>query len=356
MSNCNNILNIDWSTYLDTTKKFKEPNTENFPIPDNVGIFIKFFKWMLMQYPIRKYFIQKFNHDSPTYYMIKIDFDDVCYKEKVEFIKNEKLNSRNVIIDIVEQLENKTGHWTTLYIKNGPKEEVEYMDSDPFSYGSSAEKKHKSLHQLLKKISKPTIIYPKTKYVNSIQNIHKLDTFCQSWSLLFSTMKNSSILYSNSIHFQSRIINNQDNDETNFNELIQNFILLIQFWINLFEQTTNEFDQFIRGSQWELWTSNKILSYLKQLEPWIKSHLSNIIHHKDDLLCVTMGNLEQFQQSTSRSIRESSKRTKRTIRSRIQESNIPDQSPIQESSKRTKRPISSSSPESQRKTKRTKRG
>ena len=254
------IITDDWTSYYNKNKKFKNPSTLPF------NFFIIFFKKMLHQKSVRQFFVSK-NKPGIPYYLIKLDFEDIHLKEKVNFIKYFiKCVNTDFIIDIAEQLESGGGHWTALKRENGV---LEYMDSDPFYYGSSAEEKHATFHALVKTIPKPITIFgdKKKKRIQS----PSFDTFCQSWSLLFLTLTNaSSSNHYEKLLFYGKKVTEDINAE--FIIFVNNLVFIIDFWIDLLESANAEFNQLLSSSlQWKLWNKDNILKKLRGLKEYIKS-------------------------------------------------------------------------------------
>jgi hypothetical protein len=185
-----------------------------------------------MQPYIRKYFIHKYRPNI-DYSLVKLDFNDPYFYQKVKYmerkIKN-KTDTSDFIIDIAQQLkEGGGGHWTSLKRENG---KLEYMDSDPFYYGYLLN----DFHKLVKNIPNPLEIYGDTNknksvYLakKSIQNLHKKDTFCQSWSLFFLTISNIYPDISEKIKFQVKspvLHEDEEGQIKNFPDFFNNFIFL----------------------------------------------------------------------------------------------------------------------------------
>jgi hypothetical protein len=182
------VNNFEWVLIPTTTKTQILESPMN--IKDN-DMFIYFFKRFLMQPQVRKYFIHKYRPNI-DYSLVKLDYEDQYFDQKVRYMKRKIRNiTGDFIIDIAQQLKKDGGgHWTSLKREN---EVIEYMDSDPFYYGSGSN----DFHKLVKKYPNPMKIYGDTNKNNSqfqakrsIQNLHKKDTFCQSWSLFFLTISN----------------------------------------------------------------------------------------------------------------------------------------------------------------------
>ena len=254
----------------------------NKTIP-RIGIFLRFFKRILMEPPVRKYFISKYN---PTfdYYLYRIDYIDKSKDKKVEEIKrifetNKTENpQKNIIIDVAEQLEKDgPGHWTTMKYENGI---LLYMDSDPFAYGSQAEKQHKSFHTFIRTLDLPKQIYGTHERTKSIQRLNENDTFCQSWSLLYDTTINDFPNMPDIIKFETVKLGTN-----NLENFLHNFLFLITFWKKLFTDKNGNpdllFDKLISGSQWKYWNSDSVIEYLNKTNNFIVSNRKKILTDKE---------------------------------------------------------------------------
>ena len=266
-------------------------------------MFMYFLKRFWMQPLVRRYFIHKFRPDI-AYDLVKLDYGDAFYKEKLAFIAR-KIKSvgvksnENWIIDIAEQLKDGGGgHWTSLKFENG---KLEYMDSDPFFYGNgtnSSKTKEKNLHKLIKNLPNPIEIYGDTnknrsqyRAKKSIQNIHKLDTFCQSWSLFFLTISNIYPDISETIHFQHTIpVTHEDTEaqHKNFPDFFDNFIFLLDVWIMMIRDD-DEMERIVQESQWENWNSKNLVDKLEEIKTdFIKKEntLKKKVEMQNDLFCL----------------------------------------------------------------------
>jgi hypothetical protein len=284
------ILTTDWILYdlgniFEPLINNKHKINKEYTIPTNTGYFIRRFKWLLMQYPLRKYFVSRIYPDIP-YYMIKLDYNDTKYIQKLNFIKDAiNKNNEPFIIDLAEQLsEGGGGHWSSLR-RRYTNELPVYMDSDPISYGSIAESKHKAFHKLFVELPNPIHIYgddnTNITTKKSIQNVHYLDMFCQSWSLVFLASNPDTMNYSQNLFFQHGI-NTFDDELYQFDEFIRmNFMVLIDFWIYLFDYESHDvINSILHESQWQQWSAESILYYLQQLKQWIINNSTETIFKK----------------------------------------------------------------------------
>jgi len=274
-------------------KQFELQN-ENLPeITNNSIDFFQNFKRLFMEAPVRKFFIEKSYPNivrQNRYFFIKFDYNDVYKQEKIDFIKKVKETSEDFIIDLAVQYKNDGGHYTSLKKINGV---LEYMDSDPFFYGST---ENNELYEILKDVPNPISIYGdknlnrrlKFKAKKSIQNLNKSDTYCQSWSLLFLTMSTDLELYPGvgpvyeKLQFQEiNAITFEDKKKQveNIDKFLNNFKFLLNFWIKLFEKN-NDFDILIKSSkQWEKWSRKKIINRLKIASTNLENNKDNIIEN-----------------------------------------------------------------------------
>jgi adenylate kinase family enzyme len=273
---------IVWRPLFSTIRSKKNvinPTIENIP---RMGIFLHFFKRLLMEPPVRNYFIKKYHPDF-QYYIYRIDYYDNKKDKKVEEMKrilntiNEKYPTQKMIIDIAEQTEaDGGGHWTSLKYED---EHVLYMDSDPFHYGMEAEEQHKSFHDFTRKFGLPRKIYDTWERKQSIQRLHTHDTFCQSWSLLYDTMIEKYPEIYKRIYFETK-----KSGTENLPRFIHNFRFLISFWKELFINDAGEpdmnFDLLIEKSQWKYWKSRDIIDYLRETENFIEKNMNKILSDK----------------------------------------------------------------------------
>ena len=260
------INHFDWVPIPNTreSKSLVSP----IKIKDN-DMFIYFFKRFLMQPQIRKYFIYKYRPEM-EYSLVKLDYNDPHFSQKVKYIERKiKVKTQDYIIDIAEQLkEGGGGHWTSLKRENG---RLEYMDSDPFYYGSGSN----AFHKLVQNLPNPIEIYGdtnknKTQYraKKSIQNLHKRDTFCQSWSLFFLTVSNMYPDNSERIRFQLKIpVTHQDTEAQykNFPDFFENFLFLLDVWISMIRDDT-ELERIVQKSQWENWNAKDLVAKLEEIK------------------------------------------------------------------------------------------
>jgi len=283
------VNHFDWVPIPNTreSKSLVSPTK----IEDN-DMFIYFFKRFLMQPYIRKYFIQKYRPNI-DYSLVKLDYDDPHFSQKVKYIeKKMKVKNTEYIIDIAEQLkEGGGGHWTSLKYENG---RLEYMDSDPFYYGSGTN----AFHTLIKNLPNPIEIYGdnnknRSQYraKKSIQNLHKRDTFCQSWSLFFLTISNIYPDVSDKIKFQWNIpVTHQDKEAqyNNFPDFFDNFIFLLDIWIFMIRNDTN-IETIVQGSQWENWNMISLIEKLEQIKKdYLKKEdeMKKEVEMQNDLFCL----------------------------------------------------------------------
>lgn len=264
---------------------------------ENSEIFIYFFKRFMMQPKIRKYFVYKFRPDIP-YYLVKIDWIDEHYEEKVKFIEKKLKEKSDFIIDIAEQL-SSGGHWTSLKRENGI---LEYMDPDPFFYGNASEDVHKSFHRLVKKIPNPVEIYGTKNIIKtgiraekSIQNLHKNDKFCQSWSLFFLTTSHLYPQIPEKIRFQKgevALYEDKERQFANFPAFLQNYLFLLEVWIDMFSSVDSQYNTMISDSMWKKWKSTKIIDKLKNIQRSLIKNKDNILSNietQEDMFCLYEG-------------------------------------------------------------------
>lgn len=289
---------IDLNQYVNNFNWVPIPNTREsktlvspIKIKDN-DMFIYFFKRFLMQPFIRKYFIHKYRPEI-DYSLVKLDLNDPHFSQKVKYIERKiKVKNQDYIIDIAEQLkESGGGHWTSLKRENGC---LEYMDSDPFYYGSGSN----AFHTLVKNLPNPIEIYGDTnknrsqyRAKKSIQNLHKRDTFCQSWSLFFLTVSNMYPDISERIRFQYNIpVTHQDTEAQykNFPDFFDNFIFLLDVWIAMIMGDT-EIDKIVQDSQWENWNAKHLVAKLKEIKTDFLKREDKIkkeVEMQNDLFCL----------------------------------------------------------------------
>jgi hypothetical protein len=291
------INHFDWILIPNTreNKALKSP-TEI----ENNDMFIYFLKRFLMQPYVRKYFIHKYR---PTidYSLIKFDFKDSHFSQKVAYIDKKIKNKKDFIIDIAQQLkEGGGGHWTSLKRENG---KLEYMDSDPFYYGHGLN----TFHKLVKNIPNPIEIYGDTNKIKSsqylakksIQNLHKNDTFCQSWSLFFLTISNIYPTLKERIKFQEKnpvLHEDIEGQLRNFPDFFDNFILLLDYWITMMREDEG-INTLIQDTQWENWTSIKIvekLEYVKRDFLEKEMNMKTDIELQNNLFCMNKDTISKY--------------------------------------------------------------
>lgn len=285
------VNNFNWVPIPTTTKTqiLKSPTK----IEDN-DMFIYFFKRFLMQPLIRKYFIHKYRPNI-DYSLVKLDYEDRFFDQKVRYMKRKIRNRTHIgdfIIDIAQQLKKDGGgHWTSLKREN---EVIEYMDSDPFYYGSGSN----DFQNLVKKYPNPMKIYGDTNKNNSqfqakrsIQNLHKKDTFCQSWSLFFLTISNIYPDISEKIRFQLKspvLHEDEEGQIKNFPDFFNNFIFLLESWITMIENDT-ELVNIIENTQWVNWKPKLIVQKLQSVKRTFLKNEKKIktdVDLQNDLFCL----------------------------------------------------------------------
>ena len=295
----NYINHFDWVTVPNTTETqvLTPPNK----IEDN-DMFIYFFKRFLMQPQIRKYFIHKYR-PSIHYSLVKLDYNDPYFSSKVKYIEKKiksKTDTSDFIIDIAQQLsENGGGHWTSLKRENG---KLEYMDSDPFYYGYMLN----DFHKLVKNLPNPMEIYGdtnknKSQYLakKSIQNLHKKDTFCQSWSLFFLTVSNIYPNISDKIKFQEKspiLHEDEEGQVRNFPDFFDNFLFLLDIWITMIEKD-KEIEQIIKDTQWQNWKPIKIvqkLQFIKRTFLKNEKKIKTNVEMQNDLFCLDKDAITEY--------------------------------------------------------------
>jgi hypothetical protein len=258
------------------------------------GMFIGLFKKFVKQPFIRKFVVSKYNPSIP-YANIRFDSNDKYYNEKIQLVKtlleDEEYKEYDFILDIAQELKSedhgktsRSGHYTSLKREHGV---IEYMDSDPFYYGNEPNEK---LNQLLSKYDNPAIIYgdnnkcivkkgkkTSVETKHSIQNVNKFDYFCQSWSLLYMTIPNFTDL-PKKIKFTDKTILHEDTETqiANFPKFIDNFKLLIVFWITIFGDNKEGINKLIKHTQFEDWEVDDIIQELKN----IKYYVENLMNDK----------------------------------------------------------------------------
>lgn len=270
--------NIGLNQKIFSPKKFNETKT--------YGDFMNFLKRYIKQPFIRKYLVNKYNPNIP-YAMIRIDYKDNSninsinlYKQKITFIdkilKNKKYKTHDFILDIALQNESGGGHYCSLKRdkeKYGKK--TIFMDSDPFFYGTESQPE---FSKLVKNYSNPIEVYgddnkctSQYKHRKSIQNLNKSDYYCQSWSLLFLTIAAELDLPNNLNYQENTPIGHSDriSQINNFPLFINNFKLLISFWIRILNENSNDLNQLVIGTQYENWKSEEIINKLNNIEKYI---------------------------------------------------------------------------------------
>jgi len=271
-----------------------------------------------MQPLVRRYFIHKFRPDI-EYDLVKLDYGDAFHKEKLAFIAR-KIKSvtdmdktgGNWIIDIAEQLkEGGGGHWTSLKYENG---KLEYMDSDPFYYGSGATNQEKeTLQGIIKNIPNPMEIYGSTnknksmyKAEKSIQNLHKKDIFCQSWSLFFLTISHTYPDLTKRIRFQEKkpvLHSDLDAQFANFPNFLENYRVLLDVWITLLEKDKG-LRELVKDSQWRHWTAPAIVASLANIRRYLSKNEDRFLTEmdtQDDMFCIVKEEIGDYLLSSSSS-------------------------------------------------------
>jgi hypothetical protein len=298
------IENLD--QYVNNFEWVPIPNTRQgrylvspIEIEDN-DMFIYFFKRFLMQPQIRKHFIHKYRPDI-DYSLVKLDFEDLLFDKKVKYIQQKmKVKNQDYIIDIAEQLKkNGGGHWTSLKRENG---ELIYMDSDPFFYGSASN----AFHDLVKNLPNPIEIYGDTnknrsqyRANKSIQNLHKRDTFCQSWSLFFLTVSNMYPDNSERIRFQLKTpVTHQDTQAQykNFPDFFDNFIFLLDVWIAMIRDDV-KLETIVEESQWKNWNAADLVTKLEEIKTDFlekEDKIKNDAEMQNDLFCLDKNAIPQY--------------------------------------------------------------
>ena len=291
------VNNFDWVPIPNTreSKCLVSP----IKIEDN-DMFIYFFKRFLMQPLIRKYFIHKYR-PTTDYSLVKLDYEDPFIDQKVKYIERKtknKTETGDFIIDIAQQLKDG-GHWTSLKRENGY---IEYMDSDPFYYGYGLN----AFHKLVKKYPNPMKIYGDTNKNNSqyqakrsIQNLHKKDTFCQSWSLFFLTISNIYPDISGKVKFQVKspvLHEDEEGQYRNFPDFFNNFIFLLDVWITMIENDI-EMVNIIKNTQWVNWKPKQIVQKLQFVKrTFIKNEnkIKTDVEMQNDLFCLDKGAIVDY--------------------------------------------------------------
>ena len=274
------------------------------------GAFMYFFKKLLGQPYLRRYFVEK-RHPRIPYDMIRIDLHDKHAREKLDYISQKIRNKGDFIIDIAVQSENG-GHYTSLKREN---KKLEYMDSDPFNYGSDS-----ILQEFIKKIPNPKLIYGNRNIdptstlgaTRSIQNVSKLDTFCQSWSLFYITLANEYPDTHKMLDFQvdesighitreeaEKITDPEirehafmdiENTKNNFPKFKRNFLFLLDKWRRLFDDT--EIDSLLRDKQFKNWTSAEIMEKLQEMERVVQGIETHDVFN--EMICVNKETLNRY--------------------------------------------------------------
>lgn len=279
-------------------------------------MFMYFLKRFWMQPLVRRYFIHKFRPDI-AYDLVKLDYGDAFYKEKLAFIAR-KIKSvgvksnENWIIDIAEQLKDGGGgHWTSLKFENG---KLEYMDSDPFYYGSGTMNKEKeTLQGIIKNIPNPIEVYGSTnknksmyKAEKSIQNLHKKDIFCQSWSLFFLTISHLYPNLTKRIRFQEKkpvLHADLDAQFANFPNFLENYRVLLDVWITLLEKDKGLKD-IVKNTQWRHWNAPAIVTSLANIRRYLSKNEDRFLtdmETQDDMFCIVKEEIGDYLLSSSSS-------------------------------------------------------
>jgi len=291
------VSSFDWVLIPNTreNKALKSPTDI-----ENNDMFIFFLKRFLMQPYVRKYFIHKYR-PMMDYALIKFDFKDPYFSQKVAYIDKKIKNKKDFIIDIAQQLkEGGGGHWTSLKRENG---KLEYMDSDPFYYGYGLN----PFHKLVKNIPNPIEIYGDTNKIKSsqylakksIQNLHKNDTFCQSWSLFFLTISNIYPTLKERLKFQEKspvLHEDIEGQIRNFPDFFDNFILLLDYWITMMREDEG-INTLVQNTQWENWTSNKIvekLEYVKRDFLEKEMNMKTDLEIQNNLFCINKDTIPKY--------------------------------------------------------------
>jgi hypothetical protein len=293
------VNNFNWVPIPNTTET--QMLISPIKIEDN-DMFIYFFKRFLMQPYIRRYFIHKYRPNI-DYSLVKLDYNDPYFSQKVKYmerkIKN-KLYTSDFIIDIAQQLkENGGGHWTSLKRENGY---LEYMDSDPFYYGYVLN----DFNKLVKNLPNPMEIYGdnnknKSQYLakKSIQNLHKKDTFCQSWSLFFLTVSNIYPNISDKIKFQEKspvLHEDKERQVKNFPDFFNNFLFLLDVWIMMINDD-KELEHIIKNTQWENWKPKLIvqkLQFVKRIFLKNEQKIKMDVEMQTDLFCLDKDAITEY--------------------------------------------------------------
>ena len=284
-------------------------------------MFMYFLKRFWMQPLVRRYFIHKFRPDI-AYDLVKLDYGDAFNKEKLAFIKG-RIHERKIksvektehksdwIIDIAEQLkEGGGGHWTSLKYENG---KLEYMDSDPFYYGAGATNKEKeTLQDIIKNIPNPMEIYGSTnknksvyKAEKSIQNLHKKDIFCQSWSLFFLTISHLYPDLTKRIRFQEKkpvLHSDLDSQFANFPNFLENYRVLLDVWIRLLEKDKGLRD-LVKDTQWRHWTAAAMVASLGNIRRYLSKNEDRFLTEmetQDDMFCIVKEEIGDYLLSSKR--------------------------------------------------------
>ena len=274
------------------------------------GTFMFFFKQLLMQPFIRRLFVQKYYPEivnQNRYCFIKIKYQDTRNTDIIHYIRNIKNDKQDFIIDLAQQDSHGTGHYTSLKRIDG---KIEYMDSDPFFYGADAES-NPSLYNLIKPIPNPKNIYgsinknkSKLGAEKSIQNLHKFDTFCQSWSLLFITLNDISDEYKDiykKLDFQVKtplLHTDEDGTITNFPKLINNFVFILGFWVDLIQSTEIELNEATSQSlQFKNWTANSIIKRLQEIGNYVTAKNITQSKYETNITCYYRDTISDFTQS-----------------------------------------------------------
>jgi hypothetical protein len=289
------VVNIDKNIGLN--KKVFSPN--KFISKTTYGDFMNFLKRYIKQPFIREYLVKKYNPSIP-YAMIRIDYKDdtnkdsiMLYNQKINFIrkilKHKKYITHDFILDIALQNKDGNGHYCSLKRDNAKYgRKTIFMDSDPFFYGNESQPEFSAL---VKNYSNPIEVYGDDnkctsdyKHKKSIQNLNKSDYFCQSWSLLFLTIA-AELDLPNNLNFQEITpIDHSDriSQINSFPLFINNFKLLISFWIQILNDNKDQLNQLIIGTQYENWKSEEIINKLNDIEKYIDNLIRETNNKTDE--------------------------------------------------------------------------
>jgi hypothetical protein len=282
-------------------------------------MFMYFLKRFWMQPLVRRYFIHKFRPDI-EYDLVKLDYGDAFNKHKLAFIKRRiheikiksvgvKTQEKSWIIDIAEQLkEGGGGHWTSLKYENG---KLEYMDSDPFYYGAGSSSKD-TLQDVIKNIPNPMEIYGSTnknksmfKAEKSIQNLHKKDIFCQSWSLFFLTISHLYPGLTKRIRFQEKkpvLHSDLDAQFANFPNFLENYRVLLDVWITLLEKDKG-LGELVKDTQWRHWTASAMVASLGNIRRYLSKNENQFhteMETQNDMFCIVKEEIGDYLLSSKK--------------------------------------------------------